>query len=173
MARKPRGTRGFTLIELLVSIGLFAVVVIIVAGAISSVINANKQAQVVTSVVNNLNFTLESMTRAIKTGELDDAFIAAADCGESVSLTDARGRAVEYSKAVNPSGGYSIALTVDGVESPITAPEIAIEGLQFCPLAGDQPAVLFTVSGAMELSGGTTRSEFHVQTTVAQRALKI
>jgi prepilin-type N-terminal cleavage/methylation domain-containing protein len=168
MAPNPRNSAGFTLIELLVSIGLFSVVVIIVAGAISSVISANKQAQVITSVVNNLNFTLESMTRAIKTGELDSGFVAAGDCEESVDLTDARGRAVTYSRA-----GSAIALTVNGVTSPITAPEIEIESLLFCPLAGGQPAVLFAVSGAMELSGGTTRSEFHVQTSVAQRALQI
>lgn len=172
MARRKLRRRGrhagFTLIELLVSIGLFAVVVVIVAGAIGSIISSNRQAQVTTSVVNNLNFTLESMTRAMKTGELDDAFIAAGNCEDWVELTDARGRVVRYSRA-----GSAIALTIDGVTSPITAPEIEIENLQFCPLAGEQPAVFFTVSGAMELAGGTTRSSFDVQTTVAQRALRI
>lgn len=162
---------GFTLIELLVSIGLFSVVVIIVAGAISSVINANKQAQVVTSVVNNLNFTLESMTRAIKTGEMSDSFLSAGVCAESISLTDAMGRDVTYSK-----DGDSINLTVTSPsgtsDAPITAPEIVIENLQFCPLAGGQPAAFFTVSGSMTLAGGIG-TDFHVQTTVAQRALKI
>jgi prepilin-type N-terminal cleavage/methylation domain-containing protein len=166
--RTRRRAAGFTLIELLVSIGLFSIVVIIVVGAVSSVINANKQAQVITSVVNNLNFTLESMTRAIKTGEIDSGFVAAATCQSAIDLIDARGRSVAYSL-----DGSAIALTVNGATSPITAPEIDVESLRFCPLAGDQPAVLFTVSGVMELSGGSTRSEFHVQTTVAQRALKI
>jgi prepilin-type N-terminal cleavage/methylation domain-containing protein len=165
--RNKNAKQGFTLIELLVSIGIFSVVVIIVAGAISSVINANKQAQVITSVVNNLNFTLESMTRAIKTGSSLQVGGGGSDtCASVVSLTDARGRAVRYELS-----GQSVALTVNGTMSPITAPEIQVKSLQFCRLGGDQPAVLFTVSGVMELSGGTTRSEFHVQTTVAQRAL--
>lgn len=161
---KKLAPRGFTLIELLVSIGIFSVVIIIVAGAITAVINANKQAQVITSLVNNLNFTLESMTRAIKTG--DDLDVIGGDCGDSVSLVDARGRAIAYSLVAE-----TVALTVNGVTSPITAPEIKIQNLQFCRLAGIQTALLFTVSGRMELSGGSTHSEFHVQTTVAQRGL--
>jgi prepilin-type N-terminal cleavage/methylation domain-containing protein len=164
--RAKKTAKGFTLIELLVAIGIFSVVVIIVAGAITSVISANRQAQVITSVVNNLNFTLESMTRAIKTGSDLDVAVTSGVCGESVSLTDARGRDIAYSLA-----STTVALTVNGVTSPITAPEI--KNLEFCRLAGDQPAVLFTVSGVMELAGGTTRSEFHVQSTVAQRGLQI
>lgn len=171
---------GFTLIELLVSIGLFSVVVIIVAGAISSVINANKQAQVVTSVVNNLNFTLESMTRAIKTGEMSDSFLSAGVCAESISLTDAQNRAVTYEKTTitgpdgNPRGAINLTVVSPSgtSDSPITAPEIVIDVLEFCPLAGQQPAVFFRVSGSMSLSGGID-TDFHVQTTVAQRALKI
>lgn len=171
--KSKNGKQGFTLIELLVSIGIFSVVVIIVAGAISSVINANKQAQVITSVVNNLNFTLESMTRAIKTGSNLQVGGGGSDtCATNVSLTDARGRAARYELSAPDADGHrSVALTVNGTMSPITAPEIQVKSLQFCRLGGDQPAVLFTVSGVMELSGGTTRSEFHVQTTVAQRAL--
>lgn len=166
--RAKKTAEGFTLIELLVAIGIFSVVVIIVAGAITSVISANRQAQVITSVVNNLNFTLESMTRAIKTGSDLDVAVTGGVCGQSVSLTDARGRNIAYSLV-----SETVALEVNGVTSPITAPEIKIKNLEFCRLAGDQPAVLFTVSGVMELAGGTTRSEFHVQTTVAQRGLQI
>jgi prepilin-type N-terminal cleavage/methylation domain-containing protein len=164
--RSPRA--GFTLIELLVSIGIFAIVVIIVTGAISTVIDANKKSQTITSVVNNLNFTLESMTRAIKTGE--ELAVDATDgtCGDSVSLVDARGRSVAYSL-----DGGAVALDVDGVTSSITAPEIDVDRLLFCELSGDQPAVLFTVSGSMGPVGSKTRTEFHVQTTVAQRALQI
>lgn len=184
MAPRPLRRRerhdGFTLIELLVSIGLFSVVVIIVAGSVSSIINANKQAQVVTSVVNNLNFTLESMTRAIKTGEMSDSFLSAGVCAESISLTDAMGRDVTYEKTTitgpdgNPRGAINLTVVSPSgtADSPITAPEIVIENLQFCPLAGSQPAAFFTVSGSMTLAGGIG-TDFHVQTTVAQRALKI
>ncbi len=169
--RRPERHAGFTLIELLVSIGLFSVVVIIVTGAISSIIDANKQAQVVTSVVNNLNFTLESMTRAIKTGEMSDAFLNGGCPQESVTLTDAQGRDVTYSKSGN-SINLEVVSAAGTSDAPITAPEIVIDSLRFCPLAGNQPAVFLTVSGSMSLAGDIA-TDFHVQTTVAQRALKI
>ena len=61
-------TGGFTLIELMVSISIFSVVMIIVIGALISLNDANKKAQALRAVVDNLNFAIEDMTRNIKTG---------------------------------------------------------------------------------------------------------
>lgn len=61
-------TKGFTLIEALVSLGLFSIVVVAASGIILSVINSNKKNQAISSVVNNLNYSIESMVRDIKTG---------------------------------------------------------------------------------------------------------
>ncbi len=62
--------RGFTLIELLVAVALFTVVMLISVAAILSIIGGNKKAQAINSVVNNLNFAIESMVRDMKTGYL-------------------------------------------------------------------------------------------------------
>lgn len=170
-ANLPVAERGFTLIELLVSIGLFSVVAVIVAGVTSSIIDSNKKAQTITSVTNNLNYTLESMTREIKTGTGLDVNGTGGDaCSDTVSVTDARGRDVTY---FFDEADQAVALDVNGDSSPITAPEINVESLQFCILPGVQPAVLITISGVMELSGGTISSRFEIQTTIAQRALNI
>jgi prepilin-type N-terminal cleavage/methylation domain-containing protein len=59
---------GFTLIELLVSVTLFTVVMLVSVAAILSIIGGNKKAQAINSVVNNLNFAIESMVRDMKTG---------------------------------------------------------------------------------------------------------
>ncbi len=61
-------TQGFTLIEALVSLGLFSIVVVSASGVILSIISSNRKNQAISSVVNNLNYSIESMVRDIKTG---------------------------------------------------------------------------------------------------------
>lgn len=60
---------GFTLIEMIVSLALFSVVVTISVGALLSIISANEQLQEEKSVLTNLSFAIDSMTREIRTGE--------------------------------------------------------------------------------------------------------
>jgi prepilin-type N-terminal cleavage/methylation domain-containing protein len=63
-----KNNKGFTLIEMLVAVGLFAVVMLISTAVIFSIINGNRKSQTINTVVNNLNFSLESMIRDMKTG---------------------------------------------------------------------------------------------------------
>lgn len=60
--------QGFTLIEMIVSLGLFTVVAVTAVGALLAVISANQQLQAEQSVMTNLSFALDSMTREIRTG---------------------------------------------------------------------------------------------------------
>ncbi len=60
--------KGFTLIEALVALGIFSVVIVAASGVILSIISSNKKNQAISSVVNNLNYSIESMVRDIKTG---------------------------------------------------------------------------------------------------------
>ena len=59
---------GFTLIEMLVALSLFTIVVTIVAGSLLVLIDGNKQLQGEQSVMTNLSFAMDSMTREIRTG---------------------------------------------------------------------------------------------------------
>src|SRR3989338_2524865 len=54
-----RASRGFTLVELIVSIGLFAIVMLISVGALLALTGANRKAQALQSVMNNLNVALD------------------------------------------------------------------------------------------------------------------
>jgi prepilin-type N-terminal cleavage/methylation domain-containing protein len=67
---KYKHNKGFTLVETLVSLALFSIVLVISGGVILSVINSNKKNQAIASVVSNLNYSLDSMIRDIKTGYL-------------------------------------------------------------------------------------------------------
>jgi len=60
--------KGFTLIELMVSVAVFSVVMLVAISTLLSIVDANKKAQALKSVMNNLNFALESMSREIRVG---------------------------------------------------------------------------------------------------------
>ena len=60
--------QGFTLVEMIVSLGVFSVVVTIAVGALLVLISSNEQLQKEQSVMTNLSFAIDSMTREIRTG---------------------------------------------------------------------------------------------------------
>ena len=66
--RAPRGSRGFTLIEMLVSVALFAIVMLIAGSTLLSLVYANRKAQALQSVMNNLNISLDDMVRNVRMG---------------------------------------------------------------------------------------------------------
>ena len=65
---KKHSNKGFTLIETLVSLGLLAMILVISGGTVVSVLDINKRNLAISSVVNNLNYSIDSMIRDIKTG---------------------------------------------------------------------------------------------------------
>jgi prepilin-type N-terminal cleavage/methylation domain-containing protein len=72
---------GFTLVEMIVSLTLFSVVITISIGALLSLIGSNDQLRSEQTVMTNLAFALDSMTREIRTGSYYN-------CGPSVSNLD-------------------------------------------------------------------------------------
>ena len=60
--------RGFTLVELLVSVFLFSIVMTISMGALLVLLDANQKGQGVQTVMSNLSFAIDSMTRNVRTG---------------------------------------------------------------------------------------------------------
>jgi len=60
--------RGFTLVEMLVALALFTVVMTISVGALLDMINANRKAQAMQSVMNNLNIALDGIVRNVRMG---------------------------------------------------------------------------------------------------------
>lgn len=66
--KSPQQSKGFTLVEIIVAVALFAIVMVVSTGAIFTIVNANRSAQALNSVITNLNFAVESMLRDIRTG---------------------------------------------------------------------------------------------------------
>ncbi len=59
---------GFTLIEMLVSTAIFMSVMVVAIGALLSIINSNRKAQDIKTVVDNVNFAIESISRDVRVG---------------------------------------------------------------------------------------------------------
>lgn len=68
MKRYPSLEKGFTIIEMIVSLGVFSIVITISVGALLVLVASNQQLQAERSVMTNLSFALDSMTREIRTG---------------------------------------------------------------------------------------------------------
>jgi prepilin-type N-terminal cleavage/methylation domain-containing protein len=173
--QKLSRTRGFTLIEMMVSVALFAIVVMISMTAILSVVDSNKRAQAMKSVMNNLNFALETMTRSLKTGT-DMTFLeCTVDVCKGIRINDQiLGGAVTYSLGTDNtlSGGTddrNRLMRTETNEGPITAPEVDIKNLMFIDGRGaGQPSAIIVIGGVVKLNERVS-SDFHIQTTVTQR----
>jgi type II secretory pathway pseudopilin PulG len=182
--RKNLNKRGFTLVEMLVAVSLFIIVVSISIGALLSILDANRKTRTSKTVVDNLNLSIEDMTRVVR-------FSTNYYCGVSNNLSEFRdcsngGNAISVS-----SSGDRVVYSWAGTENDpirksenggvtytnITAPEVKIEHLRFYVLGSDssdvkQPYVVAVISGYVG-SDATTKSTFSIQTLMSQRALDI
>lgn len=178
---------GFTLVEMMVAIAIFSLVMLVAIGAVLAIVGANKKAQSLTSVINNLNFAFEAMTRDLRTG---DDYHCNKDSGDTnlpqdcpfgddsiIFSSSQYGEKVIYSRSNN-----RIVKTI-GSNPPtyLTAPEIVIENLKFYVVDSDtttssppnynQARILVVISGYAGNLGES--SKFSIQTTVSQRRLDI
>lgn len=190
-------TSGFTLVEMVVAVALFAVVALVCIGTLLALIGANRRAQALQSVMNNLNVAVDGMARSIRQGSIYHCSASAPygttqDCsaGATTFAFEPYGGHPGTSdqwiyKFIAPSngqGGY-INRSEDGGTTwvRLTAPEVSITGMQFFAVGttpatvnGDmvQPQVVIVVQGTAgsDAKGSTS---FHLQVSASQRALDI
>ncbi len=177
---KKLQTSGFTLIELMVAMSLFAIVMVISLGAILTIVNANRASQSLESVMNNLNFAVEAISRDIRTGSSYGASCnTSSDC-PAINFLNSKGVWVDYElnkithaiqKKTQPPGSESSWSDLQDV----TGPDVQINNLQFF-VSGDgtadglQPRVLLIIQGSAG-NVGKGYADFNIQTTLSQRAV--
>jgi prepilin-type N-terminal cleavage/methylation domain-containing protein len=187
MKNKFKKQSGFTLIEMLIAVSLFVIVVTISIGAILSVFDANRKSQASKTVVDNLNLSIENMTRTIRFGgnyhcgsggtlsspqnctdnTNGDTFLAVTFYDKNL----ARNVIVAYRL-----NGNAIEMSYDGGSFiPITATEANIQILKFRVFGSAtsdnvQPYVVAVIRGYAG-SKPTTQSVFSIETLMSQRTL--
>ncbi|MDP3996836.1 MAG: type II secretion system protein [bacterium] len=169
--------RGFTLVELIVSVAIFSIVMVVSVGAILYIISANRQAQAMKAVMNNLNFTLESMARNLRMG-------SNYHCGLSGNLSLPANCETQSQPAVvfRSSSGGIVSYELSGTEIvrgdsngrlSLTSEDITVETLSFfvegAASDDNNPArILVTVGGKAKV-GPRAETRFNLQTYVVQR----
>lgn len=193
--RNGTRARGFTVIEMMVAVALFAVVMLVSAGALLSLSTANRKAQALQSVMNNLNITLDSMVRSIRAGSTFHCGVSGSvnvpqDCGNGgtqfafephggSASTASDQRVYAFVPPTSSENGY-IQRSEDGGATwvRITAPEISITDMQFYVVGttrGDtvQPKAVIEVRGVAGGLNTKLTSTFHIQATAVQRILDL
>ncbi len=67
-ALSSMSSRGFTLVEMIVSLMIFSIVAVVALAALVKIIDANNKAQTIQAAVTSLSFSLDSMSRELRTG---------------------------------------------------------------------------------------------------------
>jgi prepilin-type N-terminal cleavage/methylation domain-containing protein len=194
-----RQKKGFTLVEMIVSIGLFTIVLFIASSAFLAVLNADRKSRATRTAIDNLNLSLEDMSRRIKTGTtyncgggLGTADCTEPDLKEAFAVYDQNNERVIYKRGVGPNavttgagaGGCGNAgftgtqgcLIRDkgGVALAVTGKDIDIQVLRFMVNGTASFSVDTTQPYVVILVGGVTTagkitSKFNLQTMVTQR----
>jgi prepilin-type N-terminal cleavage/methylation domain-containing protein len=184
--KHKKNQNGFTLIELIVAIGVFSIVMVIATGSLLSVITANRKAQSFKSVLNNLSFAVESMSRSMRVGSVyhcgdvstysterncgsGDSFMAFeasnGDVGDPNDQIIYRLNGGRIQRSTNSGGDYSWVTAIDVVIDDL---KFVVRGTGSNP---SQPSVTISITGHMEIDQ-RTRTDFNLETYVSQRLLK-
>lgn len=159
--------KGFTLIEIMVASSIFIIVMVIAVGAIFSLVNANRKSQALASVVSNLNISLESMVRDIRTGS---NYVVNPT---SISFTNQNGDSTTYNLTGTPPNRalHKRVIGSTPLNGDITAPEVNISSLSFTSIGigndNIQPRVQMQIKGTAGV--GNYASPFTIQTLITQR----
>ena len=202
-AQSSKLEAGFTLVEMIVAIALFAVVMLVAVGALLSLTGANRKAQALQSVMNNLNISLDGMVRNVRMGTNyhcgSGSFQGngSDDCATGTNTTfsfkpnplvSAGSSLWTYSlgctgtitAGVCSSGGYIQRAKDAGTPEQITAPEVSVDSMNFYVVGsqpGDgnylQPKVIMVLKGTAGAGSGKTKTTFHIEATAVQRELDL
>lgn len=185
---------GFTLVEMIVAVALFSVVMLVSVGALLSLVTANRKAQALQSVMNNLDVTLDGMARAIRMGTnfhcgSNQPYASTRDCsnGDVVFAFEPYGQTstdVPWVYSYDAVTKRVYKSVNNAAPIAITAPEISIDSMKFyvvgtnrgcsvVPCDTVQPKVVIVVSGTAPVAQAKTRTSFHIQVTAVQRVLDL
>ncbi len=179
---------------MIVAVALFTVVMLVSTAALLALVGANRKAQALQSVMNNLNIALDGMVRGMRMGS---DYNGSGDCngnttGSQHDCTDGGSIFSFEAFGGNPNDPtdqwvYKYDATAKRIYKSedngatffaITAPEVTIDSLKFYVVGttrGDtaQPKVVIEVKGTAGAFQNKTKTTFAIQATAVQRLLDL
>lgn len=183
-------SRGFTLIEMIVSVALFATVMLVATGSLLALVGANRKAQALQNVMNNLNIALDGMVRSIRMGSAyhcgAGAYGSPQDCanGDTLLAFEAYGGdpdtpTDQWIYSYDPETKRLYKSEDGGAHAfALTAPSVSIDRLRFYVVGTTradttQPKVVIEIKGTAGVPGTRTQTTFAIQATAVQRLLDL
>lgn len=105
--------KGFTLIEIIVAVSIFTIVMLVTMGALLTLNDSSRKAQALRTVIDNLNFAVEDMSRKIRTGDIYRCFPSDLSAGED--FID-EGENLKIARDCPSLGGSAISLKTQEIE---------------------------------------------------------
>lgn len=173
---------GFSLIELLVSLAIFSIIMTTSIGTLLTLVDANRKARNLVSIINAFDFSLDSMSRTIRTGTTYHCAndVSSLPSGTQDCLTGATGLVVTSDDDERIGFRFNdnqIQRRVDGGDwIPLTAGDVFISDMRFYARGtgggdSEQPLVTVSVRGETVGSDESANTTFDIQTSVTQRVI--
>lgn len=184
---------GFTLVELMVAISIFMIIVLIALGALISSSDIAKRSKALRSAMDNVNFSMESMTRTLRMGSdytcvtSGSSVVLPVSTNYDCSLSTSGGGAIVFTRAddsIQRNFAYRLVERADRSNSfvlqrcdpncsNLTSDDVNIERLSFYVNGSDttdniQPSVYILMKGSVIIKGVPT--SFAIQTITSQRS---
>ncbi|MFZ2149820.1 MAG: type II secretion system protein [Minisyncoccia bacterium] len=185
---------GYTIIETMIAVSLFVIIVMLGMGALLNANLLHKKSQGMRSIMDNLSFVMEDISRSLRTGynyhclvanqaslpqpftarSCEDGVVGIAFEAENGDPDDNTDQWVYYVE------NGIIKKSTDGATIfPLTPAEVEVEKFSFSILGAEpppgntqQPLIFIKISGKITLKDNAT-TPFYLQTAVSQRAVDI
>lgn len=182
-SKRIKNKSGFTLLEMMLSIGIFSVLVVAAIGITLGISDAQIKAQNIQSILDNIRFSLELITKEMRTGYGYSLTTKCAASGSEISFITSGGEERVY--FLDPSTGLiqrartpitSGDCTDPSKVKPFTSEQVVVERLNFSQLQGQavgptdgQPRTTITLTVTSRSPKLHLQSSMNLQTTVVQR----
>lgn len=172
--------KGFTLIELIVSLGIFSIVMTLVAGTYFSLISVSTNMRTSTSAINNVTSVLNTMSDDIRNGTCSSG-----QCSSGTSqliFTNASDVTVTYSLCTGKSAGQICKSVGGGASYVLTHSPVNIASLKFVTqnytsttgtVSARQKLIIIRIDGKYKSPHNTGYNHFYLETVVTPHKIYI